>query len=365
MRVHRLNKIALITGITGQDGIYLAGLLLAKGYEVHGIVRRVAYRAVTRLEHLAHYEGSRFFLHYADITDSLAVMRLLQHIMPDEIYHLAAQSDVGVSFVTPHETLQVNSVGTLNVLEAIRVLGMTHSVRFYQASSSEMFGKVTQVPQSETTPFYPRSPYAISKVAAYWLAVNYREAYGMFVCNGILFNHESPLRGAQFVTQKIVHSFARYNAGTAEPLRLGNLAAQRDWGYAPEYVDAMWRMLQRDTPDDYVIATGRSETVRRFVEYTAVCAGVDLVWQGEGLNEVGIDAQSGNICVAIDSRYFRPTEVDILCGNAQKAAVHLGWVAQTDLEQLVHCMFAAAMVAAKSDYTRPSLRSEYVYEANE
>ncbi len=355
------SKKAFITGITGQDGIYLTGLLIAKGYEVHGILRRVAYRPITRLEHLSCYEGSQLFLHYADITDAVAITRLLQLIQPKEIYHLAAQSDVSISFSNPHETVCSNSIGTLNLLEAIKAAGLTDSVRMYQASSSEMFGKVTEIPQSETTPFYPRSPYAVSKVAAYWLTINYREAYGMFICNGILFNHESPLRGEQFVTQKIVYGFARYAAGSKEPLRLGNLDARRDWGYAPEYVDAMWRMLQKESPDDYVIATGRSESVRRFVEYTAAAAGIELIWTGSGYDEVGIDIRSGMPCISIDRRYIRPTEVDILCGNPHKAAVQLSWRAETTVEQLVQRMFTAAESALRYELPYRPCYSETGY----
>lgn len=333
---------AFITGITGQDGIYLAELLLKKGYEVHGLVRRVAHRETFRLEHLMGYFHNRLILHYGDVTDISCLIRLLAEIQPQEIYHLAAQSHVGVSFQQPISTAHITGLGTLHLLEAIRTLGMK-DVRMYQASSSEMFGKVREIPQSESTPFYPRSPYGVAKVYAYWIAVQYREAYDMFVVNGILFNHESPLRGMNFVTQKIVYGIARYMLGSKEPLLLGNLDAKRDWGYAPEYVDAMWRMLQQPQPDDYVVATGTTATVREFVELVCKHAGISLAWQGSGIGEVGIDSATKNIVIRIDERYIRPTEVDLLCGDATKAEKILGWKASTSLDKLAHIMFDAAM----------------------
>lgn len=337
-----IQKNALITGITGQDGIYLAELLLNKGYRVHGLVRRVAYRETFRLEHLMARFHDNFFLHYGDITDLSALMNLLSHIQPQEIYHLAAQSHVGISFQQPITTAHATGLGTLNILEALRALGMT-KVRLYQASSSEMFGKVQETPQKETTPFYPRSPYGVAKVYAYWIAVQYREAYNMFVVNGILFNHESPLRGMNFVTQKIAYGIARHILGSKEILVLGNLDAQRDWGYAPEYVDAMWRMLQQPEPDDYVIATGTTATVRAFVELVCKHAGIKLIWEGAGLQEVGINAITNDVIIRISEQYIRPTEVDLLLGDATKAERLLGWKASTNLDALAKIMFDAAL----------------------
>lgn len=333
---------AFITGITGQDGIYLAELLLKKGYVVHGLVRRVAHRETFRLEHLMSSFHNNLFLHYGDVTDITCLMRLLSQIQPQEIYHLAAQSHVGVSFQQPISTAHITGLGTLNLLEAVRTLNMKN-VRIYQASSSEMFGKVREIPQSETTPFYPRSPYGVAKVYAYWIAVQYREAYNMFVVNGILFNHESPIRGMNFVTQKIVYGIARHMLGSKEPLLLGNLDAKRDWGYAPEYVDAMWRMLQQSQPDDYVVATGKTATVREFIELVCKHAGIALVWKGSGIEEVGINDATKEIIIRIDKRYLRPTEVDLLCGDATKAEKQLGWKASTSVDELAQIMFDAAL----------------------
>jgi GDPmannose 4,6-dehydratase len=333
---------AFITGITGQDGIYLAELLLKKGYEVHGMVRRIAHRETFRLEHLMGYFHNHLFLHYGDVTDITCLIRLLSQIQPQEIYHLAAQSHVGVSFQQPINTTHITGLGTLNLLEAVRTLNMK-DVRIYQAASSEMFGKVREVPQNETTPFYPRSPYGVAKVYAYWIAIQYREAYDMFVVNGILFNHESPVRGMNFVTQKIAYGIARYMLGSKEALLLGNLDAQRDWGYAPEYVDAMWRMLQQPQPDDYVVATGRTATVREFIELICKHAGIALVWQGSGIEEIGINNITKEVIIRIDQRYIRPTEVDFLCGDPTKAEKILGWKSSTSLEKLAQIMLDAAL----------------------
>lgn len=343
-------KKAFITGITGQDGIYLAELLLKKGYEVHGLVRRVAHRETFRLEHLMHTFTTNLALHYGDITDLSCLIRLFAAIQPHEIYHLAAQSHVGISFEQPILTAHVTALGTLNVLEAVRSLNLK-ATRIYQASSSEMFGSTPQVPQHEQTPFHPRSPYGVAKVYAYWIAVQYREAHGMFVVNGILFNHESPLRGMNFVTQKISYGIARIMQANSEALFLGNLDARRDWGYAPEYVDAMWRMLQHELPEDYVVATGRTATVREFVELTCKYAHIPLVWEGTGRNERGIDARTGATIICIDERYLRPTEVDILCGDATKAKIKLGWESTTSLEKLAHIMLTAAVTTLQAQDT--------------
>jgi GDPmannose 4,6-dehydratase len=338
------HKKAFITGITGQDGIYLTELLLKKGYEVHGLVRRIAYRETLRLEHLPEESQNRLFLHYGDVTDLACLVGLLAHIQPNEIYHLAAQSQVAVSFQQAISTAQVTGLGTLNLLEAVRTLNL-QNVRIYQASSSEMFGKIRAMPQNELTPFHPRSPYGVAKVYAYWTAVQYRESYGMFVVNGILFNHESPHRGATFVTQKIVYGIARQVLGNKEPLYLGNLDARRDWGYAPEYVEAMWRMLQQDTPEDFVIATGQTATIREFVELVCKRAGIPLVWQGSGLDEVGINNSTKEVIVQIDKQLIRPAEVDILCGDTSKAEKVLGWKSSTTLAELADIMFDAALLS--------------------
>lgn len=335
-------KRALITGITGQDGTYLAEFLLAKGYEVHGIKRRSSSFNTGRIDHLYQdrheAQHKSFFLHYGDVTDSTNIIRIIQETQPHEIYNLAAQSHVHVSFETPEYTANADAVGALRILEALRLLNMTHSVRFYQASSSELYGNTTEVPQNEQTPFRPRSPYAAAKLYAYWITINYREAYDMFCCNGILFNHESPLRGETFVTRKITRAVARIKCGLQQSLYLGNLDAQRDWGYAKDYVEAMWLMLQQDQAQDYVIATGKTYTVREFVTHAFASAGISIVWQGSGLHEQGIDQTNGTVLVQIDPTYFRPTEVDLLCGDATKATTELGWKPSMDFKTLVHTM---------------------------
>lgn len=330
-------KKAIVTGITGQDGAYLTKLLLDKGYEVHGLVRRSSIERFDRIEeHL-----NEVSLHYGDMTDSSNLIRLMSAIQPDEVYNLAAMSDVKVSFDTPEYTANADGIGTLRLLEAIRILGMEHKTRIYQASTSELYGKVQEVPQSETTPFYPRSPYAAAKIYAYWITVNYREAYNMFACNGILFNHESPLRGESFVTRKITLAVASIKKGKQDCLYLGNLDAKRDWGYAGDYVEAMWLILQQDQPDDYVIATGQTRTVREFVEHAFAEAGIRVEWKGEGVNEEGIDAVTGKTIVAVDPQFFRPTEVDLLLGNPMKAKQKLGWTPHTSFDDLVKMMVQA------------------------
>ncbi|GEO81519.1 GDP-mannose 4,6-dehydratase [Pararhodospirillum oryzae] len=339
-----MSKKALITGITGQDGAYLAELLLGKGYEVHGVKRRSSSFNTGRVEHLytdPHEGETRFFMHYGDLTDSTNLIRLVQQIHPDEIYNLAAQSHVAVSFETPEYTANADAIGTLRILEAIRILGIEKTCRFYQASTSELFGKVQEIPQKETTPFYPRSPYAAAKLYAYWITVNYREAYQMHASNGILFNHESPVRGETFVTRKITRAVAAIEAGRQETLFLGNLDAKRDWGHARDYVEGMWRILQQDTPDDYVLATGVTRSVREFVELAFAHIGRTLTWQGEGVEEKGLDVASGKVLVAVDPRYFRPTEVDLLLGDPTKAREKLGWQHTTPLEDLVVEMMEA------------------------
>ena len=350
-------KKALITGVTGQDGAYLARLLLTKGYEVHGIKRRASSFNTSRVDDIyidPHNPDPKFFLHYGDLTDSLNVLRLLQDIKPDEIYNLAAQSHVQVSFETPEYTANVDAMGTLRILEAIRTLGLTDHTRFYQASTSELYGKVMETPQSETTPFYPRSPYAAAKLYAYWICVNYREAYGMFASNGILFNHESPMRGETFVTQKIAMAVANIETGRQDRLYLGNLDAKRDWGHAKEYVEGMWRILQHQTSDDFVLATGRTETVRRFVELAFAEVGRAIAWEGHGVDEIGRDAKTGDVLVQIDPKYFRPTEVDLLIGNPTKAKEVLGWEARIGLEELVSEMVGVALHNAKQP--KPDLK---------
>jgi len=344
-------KTALITGITGQDGAYLAEFLLGKGYEVHGIKRRSSSFNTARIDHLyqdPHDPEARFFLHYGDLTDASNLIRLVQEIRPDEIYNLGAQSHVQVSFETPDYTAQVDALGTMRLLEAIRICGLEHSCRFYQASTSELFGDAAECPQSETTPFRPRSPYAAAKLYAYWITVNYREAYGMFACNGILFNHESPLRGETFATRKITRAAARIKCGLQDKLFLGNLDARRDWGFAGEYVELMWLMLQQDAPDDFVVATGRSETVREFCRAAFAAAGIELRFEGSGTSEVGIDVASGRVLVEIDARYFRPTEVEALCGDASKAREKLGWEPKVSLAELTRMMVEADLAEAES-----------------
>lgn len=337
-KVKTNGKVALITGVTGQDGAYLSELLLEKGYTVHGIKRRSSSFNTNRIEHLyedPHVDDPRFILHFGDMTDSTNLIRVMQETQPDEVYNLAAQSHVQVSFETPEYTSNADGTGTLRLLEAIRLLGLSQKTKFYQASTSELYGKVQEVPQKETTPFYPRSPYAAAKLYAYWIVVNYREAYNIHASNGILFNHESPIRGETFVTRKITRAAAAIHLGLQERLYLGNLDAKRDWGHAREYVRGMWLMLQQDHADDYVLATGETHTVRSFVEKSFNKVGIQLEWRGEGVNEKGYDTASGQIIVEIDPRYFRPTEVDLLIGDPTKAHEKLGWKHETSLDQLV------------------------------
>ena len=337
-------KKALITGITGQDGAYLAELLLDKGYEVHGIKRRASQLNTERIDHLyqdPHEENVRLTLHYGDLVDSTNLIRIVQEVQPDEVYNLAAQSHVRVSFDIPEYTSDVDGLGTLRLLEAIRILGLESTCRFYQASSSELFGKVQESPQSETTPFYPRSPYGVAKLYAFWIVKNYRESYGMHASNGILFNHESPLRGETFVTRKITRAVARIKLDMQDCLHLGNLDAQRDWGHARDYVEGMWRMLQQDTPDDYVLATGVTTTIREFATMAFAEAGIQVSWRGQGLNEEGYCPESGHVLVKVDPRYFRPAEVDVLIGDASKAQAQLGWKASCTLQELCREMVQA------------------------
>ena len=344
-------KSALITGITGQDGAYLAEFLLQKGYEVHGVKRRASLFNTDRIDHLyqdPHDTGRRMILHYGDLTDSTNLIRIIQEVQPDEIYNLAAQSHVAVSFETPEYTANSDAIGTLRLLEAIRILKLEQKTRFYQASTSELYGKVQEIPQSEKTPFYPRSPYAVAKLYAYWITVNYREAYGIYGCNGILFNHESPLRGETFVTRKITRALARIKLGLQDRLYLGNLDAKRDWGHARDYVEMQYLILQQDEPDDYVIATGVQYSVRDFVTVAAKKLGIDVGWKGEGINEKGYDGE-GKCIVEVDPRYFRPTEVETLLGDATKARTKLGWTARTSFEQLVDEMVSADLESAKRD----------------
>lgn len=347
-----MNKVALITGITGQDGAYLAELLLEKGYIVHGIKRRSSLFNTDRIDHLykdQHEENVRFFLHYGDLTDSTNLIRIIQQVQPDEIYNLAAMSHVQVSFDTPEYTANADGIGTLRILEAIRILGLEKKTRFYQASTSELYGLVQETPQKETTPFYPRSPYAVAKLYAYWITVNYREAYGMYACNGILFNHESPLRGETFVTRKITRAVARIHLGLQEKLYLGNLDAKRDWGFAKDYVEAMWLILQQNQAEDFVIATGKTTKVRDFVTEAFKEVGIEMLWQGEGVEEQGIDKATGKVLVAVDPRYFRPTEVDLLLGDPTKAQEKLGWKPKTSLQELVAMMIKEDVSIAKRD----------------
>jgi GDPmannose 4,6-dehydratase len=351
---------ALITGITGQDGAYLAESLLKKGYEVHGIKRRSSSFNTQRIDHLyvdPHIDNARFFLHYGDLTDSTNLIRIVQEVQPTEIYNLAAQSHVQVSFETPEYTANVDGIGTLRLLEAIRILGLQHATRFYQASTSELYGKVQAVPQSETTPFYPRSPYAAAKLYGYWITVNYREAYNMFACNGILFNHESPLRGETFVTRKITRAVARIKLGLQKELYLGNLDAKRDWGHARDYVEGMWMMLQQDQPDDYVLATGRTTTVRDFCNAAFAAVGIDVVWKGVEEAEKGYRTDTGEVVVEVDPRYYRPTEVDLLLGDPTKAKTKLGWEATCTLEDMVREMVDSDIDAARDELT---LRERHV-----
>ncbi len=348
-------KVALITGTTGQDGAYLAELLLSKGYMVHGLKRRSSSFNTARVDHLykdLHEEDSTFKLHYGDLTDATNLIRLVQDVQPDEIYNLAAQSHVAVSFETPEYTANADGIGTLRLLEAIRILGLERTTRFYQASTSELFGKVQEIPQRETTPFYPRSPYAAAKLYAYWITVNYREAYGMHASNGILFNHESPIRGETFVPRKITRAAASIHLGRQNRLYLGNLDSLRDWGHARDYVDGMWRMLQQDQPDDYVLATGEMHSVREFVELAFAEIGHRIVWRGTGVEEKGLDDRTGTVLVEIDPRYYRPTEVDLLLGDPSKAFAALGWKHTTSFRHLVREMMAADLVALEREEER-------------
>lgn len=344
-------KVALITGVTGQDGAYLAEFLLGKGYEVHGIKRRTSLFNTDRIDHLfldPHETGVRFHLHHGDMTDSSSLVRIIQQVQPDEIYNLAAQSHVAVSFEEPEYTANSDALGALRILEAIRILGLEKKTRFYQASTSELYGLVQEIPQKETTPFYPRSPYAVAKLYAYWITVNYREAYGMYACNGILFNHESPIRGETFVTRKITRALARIKLGMQSRLYLGNLDALRDWGHARDYVEMQWLMLQQEEPQDFVIATGVQYSVRQFVDAAAKELGMSVTWAGEGVDEKGYN-EDGNCIVEVDPRYFRPTEVETLLGDASKAKRLLGWTPQVSFEELVAEMAKADLVQAEFD----------------
>lgn len=345
-------KKALITGITGQDGAYLAEFLLGKGYEVHGIKRRASSFNTDRIDHLyrdPHETNVRLKLHYGDLTDATNLIRVVQQVQPDEIYNLAAQSHVAVSFETPEYTANSDALGTLRILEAIRILGLDKKTRFYQASTSEMFGKVQEIPQKETTPFYPRSPYGAAKVYAFWITVNYREAYGLFACNGILFNHESPVRGETFVTRKITRGLARIHEGLDQCLYLGNIDSLRDWGHARDYVRAQWLMLQQDQPDDFVISTGEQHSVREFVSRAAGHLGYEVDWRGTGVDEEGVDRKTGKVLVKIDPRYFRPTEVETLLGDYTKARTQLNWRPEVSFEALVKEMVEADLGIAKRD----------------
>ncbi len=345
-------KKALITGVTGQDGAYLANFLIQKEYEVHGIKRRSSSFNTARVDHLyvdPHEAGVRFFMHYGDLTDATNLIRIIQEVQPDEIYNLAAQSHVKVSFETPEYTANSDALGSLRILEAIRILGLESKTRFYQASTSEMFGKVREIPQKETTPFYPRSPYGAAKVYAHWITVNYREAYGIFACNGILFNHESPIRGETFVTRKITRAVARIKLGLQKRLYLGNLDSKRDWGFAKDYVEAMWLMLQQNMPEDFVIATGKAHTVREFVEYAFKKVELDIAWEGKGVDEIGRNAATGETLVRIDPTYFRPTEVDYLLGDPSKAKEKLNWEPAVSFDELVELMVSADLKEAERD----------------
>lgn len=367
-----LSKVALITGITGQDGAYLAEFLLEKGYIVHGIKRRSSSFNTARIDHLykdPHERNVNFFMHYGDLTDSTNLIRIIQEVQPDEIYNLAAQSHVQVSFETPEYTANSDAIGTLRILEAIRILGFEKKTKFYQASTSELYGKVREIPQKETTPFCLRSPYAVAKLYAYWITVNYREAYGIFACNGILFNHESPIRGETFVTRKITMAATRIKYGMQDRLYLGNLDSKRDWGFAKDYVEAMWLMLQQEGPDDYVIATGETHSVREFIELTFKELGIEIIWQGKGEEEVGIDAITNKVLVEVDPEYYRPTEVEVLIGDSSKARRKLGWKPKVRLEELVKMMvksdeeevlksYPAEKLASSPETEEDSIKSE-------
>lgn len=351
-------KVALVTGITGQDGAYLADLLLAKGYDVHGVKRRSSSFNTGRIDHLyqdPHETSVNFSLHYGDMTDATNLVRIVQEVQPDEIYNLAAQSHVQVSFETAEYTANADAIGTLRLLEAIRLLGLTNRTRFYQASTSELYGKAQEVPQRETTPFYPRSPYAAAKIYAYWITVNYREAYGMHASNGILFNHESPLRGETFVTRKITRAAAAISLGLQDKLYLGNLSAERDWGHAREYVEGMWRILQQDVPDDYVLATGIKHSVRKFVELAFAEVGIRIQWNGSGVAEKGVDGKSGRVLVEVDPRYFRPSEVELLIGDPSKAEKILGWKATIPLAAMIAEMVSWDLLMVRREASIDSL----------
>lgn len=356
-------KTALITGITGQDGAYLAELLLAKGYDVHGIKRRSSSFNTGRIDNLyqdPHEKNVRLSLHYGDMTDATNLIRIVQEVQPDEIYNLAAQSHVQVSFETAEYTANADAIGTLRLLEAIRLLGLTKKTRFYQASTSELYGKVQEIPQRETTPFYPRSPYAAAKIYAYWITVNYREAYDIHASNGILFNHESPMRGETFVTRKITRAAAAISLGLQDKLYLGNLSAERDWGHARDYVEGMWRILQHEVPDDYVLATGVKNSVRRFVELAFSEVGTDIEWIGSGIAEKGVDSKSGAVLVEVDPRYFRPTEVELLIGDASKAERVLGWKATTSLATMVQEMVQSDLETVRRDFEHRRLDEDRI-----
>jgi len=347
-----MKKVALITGITGQDGAYLAELLLKKDYLVHGIKRRSSSFNTARIDHLyqdPHIDKRNFILHHGDLTDSTNMIRIIQEVQPDEIYNLAAQSHVMVSFETPEYTANADALGTLRILEAIRLLGLSDKSRFYQASTSELYGKAQEVPQNEKTPFYPRSPYGVAKLYAYWITINYREAYNIFACNGILFNHESPIRGETFVTRKITRAAARISLGVQERLYLGNLDSKRDWGHANDYVEGMWRILQHDKPEDFVLATGISTSIRDFTTQAFSEAGISLEWSGSGVDEVGKNSQTGKLLVSVDPTYFRPTEVDLLVGDATKAKEKLGWSPTCDLKQLISEMISSDLEEARKE----------------
>ena len=347
-----MEKVAFITGITGQDGAYLAEFLLKKGYTVHGLKRRSSSFNTGRIDHLyqdPHVSRRNFILHHGDLTDSTNLIRIILEVQPDEIYNLAAQSHVHVSFETPEYTANADALGTLRILEAIRLLGMVEKTKFYQASTSELYGIAQEVPQNENTPFYPRSPYAVAKLYGYWITINYREAYNMYACNGILFNHESPVRGETFVTRKITRAAVRISMGTQEQVYLGNLDAKRDWGHAGDFVDGMWRMLQQEKPEDFVLATGVTTTIREFAERAFAEVGITLGWSGRGVDEVGRDTKTGNTVVSVDPTYFRPTEVDLLIGDATKARKKLGWKPTLDLQQMIEEMIASDLEEARKD----------------
>ena len=347
-----MEKVAFITGITGQDGAYLAELLLKKGYIVHGLKRRSSSFNTGRIDHLyqdPHVNKRNFILHHGDLTDSTNLIRIIQEVQPDEIYNLAAQSHVHVSFETPEYTANADALGTLRILEAIRLLGIVEKTKFYQASTSELYGIAQEIPQNENTPFYPRSPYAVAKLYGYWITINYRESYNMYACNGILFNHESPVRGETFVTRKITRAAVRISIGTQEQVYLGNLDAKRDWGHAGDFVDGMWRMLQQEKPEDFVLATGVTTTIREFAERAFAEVGITLGWSGRGVDEVGRDTKTGNTVVSVDPTYFRPTEVDLLIGDATKARKKLGWKPTLDLQQMIEEMIASDLEEALKD----------------